>query len=215
LLKHNQKVCNYSFEYNVNFRRKTMRKLLILILAIGITIGLYSTSFAVNVSVDSTAYSGLDYTYGYTETFGAGTYNITVVDGAWRSWDVRDFDTDVLQSLADPGWLWSLVIYNGTTDTMLGDHSLGGVYVPSPPTAANILIAQGDALANSFGQTITLTTDGDFTFYIYDDTNRGAEGSVTVDVSVVPEPISSALFVVGGTLLAGRRFINKRKKAVL
>jgi hypothetical protein len=35
--------------------------------------------------------------------------------------------------------------------------------------------------------------------------------TVRLNVSVVPEPISSILFVIGGALLGGRRYLKKRK----
>ena len=63
---------------------------------------------------------------------------------------------------------------------------------------------------NVDGMTISLTEDTNLYFYISDTNSIDNLGSVTLEVAVVPEPISSALFLIGGTALGFRHF-RKRK----
>lgn len=100
--------------------------------------------------------------------------------------------------------------YHMTTDSWLivHDNTNGtDLYNSSLPLSSGRVISVNTPAGNDISV--------NFGIYMYD---RGVFGpsqddfTLTYDTAtVVPEPISSALFVVGGTLLAGRRFFKRRK----
>lgn len=200
-----------------------MKKLLIVIFAIGIITGMASMSFAYpgSVTLDATLYSGSSWSSGLQMTnFEANTY-IFSVDLSSSAWSTQNLGTT---NLGARGYLWSFYIYQPSTGNtyFLGDESFtnmsdpnDGVFFPNNPSNSQDIQDAIDAAVNaSYGSTLTInhTSGGDLWFYFNDAFTRDNEGSVTFNVAVVPEPISSSLFIIGGVVLGGRTYI-KRKKA--
>ena len=203
-----------------------MKKLLVLLLAMGIIAGLSSMAYAVPNSITVTCdyANGDDCSVGESIFFPAGTYKFQVVSGAWGTWDVA------WTGLADPnlskrGYLWSLYIDvpGNSVPSMLGDNSFNGegdpndgVFFPVDATIpADVTAAKNAALNNALTKNpFTIITVGgageNLRFYMNDPYPRENNGSVTASVAVVPEPVSSSLFVIGGAFFAGRRYWKKR-----
>lgn len=182
-----------------------MKKLLIFIFAIGMIVGVSSTALAIicpnyasTITTDGRYDAGTSYTAGNCYFFDAGLYEVSVNDGAWSTWNVGT------TGLSSKGWLWSLNIYQPTT---------GNSYILGNDSTA--YASASAALSANSGKSILINqaSAGEMWFYINDVSPHENTGSITSNIAVVPEPVSSSLFIIGGAIIAVRRFLKKKSKS--
>ncbi|MEW6602391.1 MAG: hypothetical protein AB1499_15570, partial [Nitrospirota bacterium] len=95
-----------------------------------------------------------------------------------------------------------------------------------PSDSSNPFLVIGDGLYyGSVGEVETARTNnylsytqqinfggGDIRFFINDDEPRNKLGTISTAFTIVPEPVSSTLFILGGAVFAGRRLLRKKIK---
>lgn len=189
-----------------------MKKAFMACLFIILMMGIAAPSYAVPayITQDSAFGSSGDFSDGINLFFEAGTYEISVLYGAWNPWFKSTGVTGCDSSGAncDTGWMWSMDIYQPDTFTYFRLGSKLDKY-------ADASLAYNAHSSDSL--IINQASDGDLWFFVKDGNPGDGKklvwdnsGSVTASIAVVPEPISSLLFVIGGVALGLRRYWGKK-----
>ncbi len=188
-----------------------MKKVLTLIMAL-VVVFVLSNSVLANPANPIYVDSDLNGCFSFSDC-GGGTYSPIIVS----------FDPGIYKFTADSGYI-NTTTFGGAFNFVDTYYWSVSIYDPSGAgtlyeglknnTAYNNGTQALNAMSGAFVE-VDLSSGGDLWLYVEDPSPRDNTGKVTVAyaTTVVPEPISSALFLVGGTLLVGRRYIKKKRTA--
>ena len=181
--------------------------------ALAVTFVLAPVVQAAVVNVNGTSNASLDGANAVDVLLGAGTYQLSFVQGNYTAFTrfSAPVDCDSGGKNCRQGWENSVRYIIGTDTFLFGDGAATGGYGPLNP-GDGYYIDAATSFANAAGYIggFTLNAAQNVKFFLYDDILGDNQGGVSLLVAAVPLPAAAWLF---GSALIGLVAVSRRKAA--